>query len=82
MEQGQCGELLPADGQKTSECFETSLGQYGVVYYLNTMSDILSNPIFWVVVTAISEIIGMSKLKDNSIIELVLHTLMRFKPKG
>jgi len=46
------------------------------------MSDLLTNPIFWIVVTAASEIIGMSKLKDNSIIELVLHTLMRFKPKG
>ena len=46
------------------------------------MTDLLSNPIFWVVVTAASEIIGMSKLKDNSIIELVLHTLMRFKPKS
>ena len=46
------------------------------------MSDLLANPIFWIVVTAASEIIGMSKLRDNSIIELVLHTLMRFKPKG
>ena len=46
------------------------------------MSDLFSNPIFWIVVTAASEIIGMSKLRDNSIIELVLHTLMRFKPKG
>jgi len=45
------------------------------------MSDLLSSPIFWIVVTAASEIIGMSKLKDNSVIELVLHTLMRFKPK-
>ena len=61
---------------------DSSLGQYGVVHHLNTMSDILSNPIFWIVVTAASEIIGMSKLRDNSIIELVLHTLMRFKPKG
>ena len=46
------------------------------------MTDLLSSPIFWIVVTAASEIIGMSKLKDNSVIELVLHTLMRFKPKG
>ena len=46
------------------------------------MAEILQSPIFWIVVTAASEIIGMSKLKDNSIIELVLHTLMRFKPKG
>ena len=45
------------------------------------MTDLLSSPIFWIVVTAVSEIIGMSKLRDNSIIELVLHTLMRLKPK-
>ena len=45
------------------------------------MTDLLSSPIFWIVVTAVSEIIGMSKLKDNSIIELVLHVLMRLKPK-
>ena len=61
---------------------DSSLNQYGVIHHLTTMSEILSNPIFWIVVTAASEIIGMSKLKDNSIIELVLHTLMRFKPKG
>jgi hypothetical protein len=45
------------------------------------MTDFISSPIFWIIVTAASEIIGMSKLKDNSVIELVLHTLMRFKPK-
>ena len=45
------------------------------------MTDLLSSPIFWIVVTAASEIIGMSRLKDNSIIELVLHVLMRLKPK-
>ena len=46
------------------------------------MTDLLQNPIFWVLVTAASEIIGMSKLKDNSIIELVIHTLMALKPKA
>ena len=46
------------------------------------MTDLLQNPIFWVIVTAASEIIGMSKLKDNSIIELVIHTLMAVKPKA
>lgn len=46
------------------------------------MTELLSNPIFWIIVTAISEIIGMSKLKDNSIIELVIHTLMALKPKA
>lgn len=48
---------------------------------MQPMTDLLSSPIFWIVVTAASEIIGMSKLKDNSVIELVLHTLMRFKPR-
>lgn len=42
--------------------------------------DFLSEPWFWILVTAASELIGISKLKDNSIIELVLHTLMRLKP--
>ena len=37
--------------------------------------------IFWIIVTAVSEIIGMSKLKDNSIIEVVLNTLRALKPK-
>ena len=46
------------------------------------MAEVLQSPIFWIIVTAASEIIGMSKLRDNSIIELVLHTLMKFKPKG
>ena len=45
------------------------------------MTDLLSSPIFWIVVTAASEIIGMSKLKDNSIVELVLHAVMALKPK-
>ena len=45
------------------------------------MTDLFSNPIFWIVVTAVSEIIGMSKMKDNSIIELVLHAVMTLKPK-
>lgn len=45
--------------------------------------DILQSPVFWIIVTACSEIIGMNKrLKDNSIIELVLHVLMTLKPKG
>lgn len=42
--------------------------------------DFLSEPWFWILVTAASELIGISKLKDNSIIELVLHTVMRLKP--
>jgi|TARA_R100000084_G_scaffold40229_1_gene16509 hypothetical protein len=44
--------------------------------------EFLHNDIFWIIVLAISEIIGMSKLRENSIIELALHTLMRFRPRG
>ena len=41
----------------------------------------LQEPWFWIVFTAASELIGMSKLKDNSVIELVLHAVARLKPK-
>ena len=50
-------------------------------YPLSAMNDLLANPITWIVFTAVSEIIGMSKLKDNSIIQLVLRALMQLKPK-
>ena len=46
------------------------------------MVELLQNPIFWVVISALSEIIGLSKLKDNSVIELIFHLLMRLKPRG
>ena len=47
------------------------------------MTDFLSNPVLWIVLTAVSEIIGMNKkLKDNSIVELVMHAVMALKPKG
>ena len=45
------------------------------------IKEVCSDPIFWIIVTAISEIIGMSALKDNSIIEVVLNTLKALKPK-
>lgn len=46
------------------------------------MTDLLSNPIFWVVVTAASEIIGMSpKFKSNSVLELLMRGLLSLKPK-
>lgn len=43
--------------------------------------DFLNHPAFWIVLTAASELIGMSKLKDNSIVQLVLHTLFTVKGK-
>ena len=47
------------------------------------MTDLLSNPIFWIVVTAASEIIGITpRLKSNSILQLAFGTLLRLKPKN
>ena len=40
------------------------------------MEDIISSPITWVVIGALSEIIALSPLKDNSIIQLVF-TMLR-----
>jgi hypothetical protein len=43
--------------------------------------DFLSHPAFWIVLAAASELIGMSPLKDNSIIQLVFHALNAIKGK-
>ena len=47
------------------------------------MTDFLSNPIFWIIVTAASEIIGMMpQFKSNSILQLLLKSLLSLKPKA
>lgn len=40
---------------------------------------ILESAVFWIIVAAASEIIALSPLKDNSILQLVLHTLKSLK---
>jgi hypothetical protein len=42
---------------------------------------ILASPITWIVVAAASEIIALSPLKDNSVIQLVFHVLRNLKAK-
>lgn len=42
--------------------------------------ELLSHPAFWIVVACISELIGISKLKSNSIIQVVLKALYSLKP--
>jgi len=42
---------------------------------------IFESAIFWIVVAAASEIIALSPLKDNSIIQIVLHSLDKVKKK-
>jgi hypothetical protein len=43
--------------------------------------DFLQHPAFWIVVAAASELIALSPLKDNSIIQLVFHALRTLKGK-
>jgi hypothetical protein len=44
--------------------------------------DFLQNPIFWIVVTAASEIIGMMpQTKSNGVLQLLVSGLMSLKPK-
>jgi hypothetical protein len=40
---------------------------------------ILESAAFWIIIAAASELIALSPLKDNSIIQLVLHTLKSLK---
>ena len=42
---------------------------------------ILASPITWIVVAAASEIIALSPLKDNSVIQIVFHALRSLKAK-
>jgi hypothetical protein len=43
--------------------------------------EFLSHPAFWIVVAAASELIAVSPLKSNSIIQLVLQILTLIKAK-
>jgi hypothetical protein len=42
--------------------------------------DFLHHPAFWIVVAAASEIIALTPLKSNSVIQLVLQALYAIKP--
>lgn len=43
--------------------------------------DFLNHPAFWIVVAAVSELIALSPLKSNSIIQLVFQILNLVKTK-
>lgn len=45
------------------------------------INDIIGHPAFWVVVAAASELIGMSKLRDNSVIQLLFTMIRSIRPK-
>lgn len=42
---------------------------------------VLESAAFWIVIAAASEIIALSPLKDNSLIQIVLHALDAVKKK-
>ena len=47
------------------------------------MAEVLQSPIFWIIVTAASEVIGMMpQFKSNSVLQLVFKALMSMKPKS
>jgi len=39
------------------------------------IDEILASPAFWIIVAAASELIGMSKMKDNSLIQMIFTVL-------
>ena len=41
--------------------------------------DFLHRPEFWIVIAAASELIALSPLRDNSIIQLIFHVLRSIK---
>jgi len=43
--------------------------------------EFLQNPIFWIVIAAASEIIALTPLKSNSVIQLLLQALYAIKPE-
>jgi|TARA_R110000803_G_scaffold72129_2_gene135645 hypothetical protein len=45
------------------------------------IEEVLAHPAFWIVVAAASELIGMSKLKDNSVFQLLFTVLRSLKGK-
>jgi len=44
------------------------------------MEDIISSPITWIVIAAASEIIALTPLKSNSVVQLIFSALKSIKP--
>ena len=41
----------------------------------------LASPILWIVIAAVSEIIALTPLKSNSVVQLLMSALRNLKPK-
>lgn len=42
--------------------------------------DFINHPAFWIVVAAASELIALSPLKSNSVVQLIIQALYAIKP--
>jgi hypothetical protein len=45
------------------------------------ISEVLSSPATWIILAAVSEVIALSPLRSNSIVQLVLQAAFSMKPK-
>ena len=45
------------------------------------MHDIINSPITWIVIAALSEIVALTPLKENSVVEIVFGIVNKMKPK-
>ena len=45
------------------------------------MEEILASPITWIIIAAASEIIALTPLKSNSVVQLLLSAIRSIKPK-
>jgi len=45
------------------------------------VEQILSSPILWVIIAALSEIIALTPLKSNSVVQLLMSAVRSLKPK-
>jgi hypothetical protein len=45
------------------------------------IEEILASPITWIIVAAASEVIALSPMRDNSLIQVIFHALRALKGK-
>ena len=70
--------LRPAE--RAAEFYEGGYDHFKANTQMN-IEEVLGHPAFWIVVAAASERIGMSKLKDNSVVQLLFTVLRSLKAK-
>jgi len=46
-----------------------------------SFEDFIASPILWIVIAALSEIIAMTPLKSNSVVQLLMSAVRSMKPK-